>query len=100
MDLHLRKMLIIVAEATLEKPLIRDARDLGALGYTVHDVRGGGMNGVREGAWEADRSIEMKVVCEETVALRIAEHVLQTYGPHYALTVFIADARVFRAHKF
>ena len=73
---HPRTLLVIIAEAALEKSLARDVRRLGAHGYTVYDVRGAGHSGIREGSWEADRSIEMKVICEAEVADRIAAHVL------------------------
>lgn len=63
-------------------------------------MRGGGERDEREAAWEADRSIEMKVVCAETVAERLAAHVLATYAPHYAVTLFTAEVGVFRPQKF
>ena len=100
MQTHARKLLVIIAEAALEKDLVRDARAFGAHGYTLSDVRGGGARGEREAAWEADRSIEMKVICNESVAERLAQHVLATYAPNFALTVFVTDVGVFRPQKF
>jgi nitrogen regulatory protein P-II 2 len=100
MQTHARKMLVIIAEAALEKALIRDARGFGAHGYTIADVRGGGGGGEREARWEADRSIEMKVICDEAVAATLARHVLASYAPNYAVTLFTADVGVFRPQKF
>lgn len=100
MQTHARKLLVIITEAALEKQLIRDARQFGAHGYTIYDVRGGGENGEREAAWDADRMVEMKVICEEAVASRMAAHVLASYAPHYAVTMFTADVGVFRPQKF
>jgi hypothetical protein len=40
MTQHPKKLLVIVAEAALEKALTQLAMDLGAHGYTVYDVRG------------------------------------------------------------
>ena len=100
MQTHARKLLVFIAEAALEKDLVRDARAFGAHGYTLSDVRGGGARGEREAAWEADRSIEMKVICNESVAERLAQHVLATYAPNFALTVFVTDVGVFRPQKF
>jgi nitrogen regulatory protein P-II 2 len=100
MQTHARKLLVIITEAALEKQLIRDARQFGAHGYTIYDVRGGGEKGEREAAWDADRMVEMKVICEEAVANRMAAHVLASYAPHYALTMFTADVGVFRPQKF
>ena len=100
MQAHARKMLVIIGEATLEKHLVRDAREFGAHGYTIGDVRGGGERGDREARWEADRSIEMKVICDEAVAAKLAEHVLAAYASNYAVTLFTADVGVFRPQKF
>ena len=93
-------LLTVVTEAIIERALVADCRRLGALGYTVLDVRGGGLHGDREGNWEADRSIELQVVCTEEVAHRIAEHVLAHYAPNYAMTLYLSDVSVFRAGKF
>lgn len=100
MHTHPRKLLTVITEAAIERVLIADCKQLGALGYTVLDVRGGGSHGHRDGEWEADRSIEMQVVCSDEVAHAIAEHVLAHYAPHYAVSVYLTDAQVFRAQKY
>lgn len=100
MTKHPRKLLVIIAEAVLEKRLVADVRQAGAHGYTVHDVRGGSAHSTREGSWEADRTIEIKVICETPVADAIAAHVLTTYAPNYGLTLFFADVSVLRPEKF
>ena len=100
MQTHARKLLVIICEAALEKALIEDARRLGAAGYTIADVRGGGRSGTREGAWEADRSIEMKLICDAKVAELLAAHVLERYGEHYAVTLYLDDVSVLRPEKF
>jgi len=100
MQTHARKMLVIIGEAALEKSLVRDARSFGAHGYTISDVRGGGERGDREARWEADRSIEMKVICDAAVAAKLAQHVLSAYASNYAVTLFTADVGVFRPQKF
>lgn len=100
MNLHPRKLLVIMAEASLEKRLIADLRREGAHGYTVHDVRGGSAHAVREGYWEADRTIELQVVCDAAVAERLGQHVLTQYAPHYGVTLFLSEVSVFRPEKF
>jgi nitrogen regulatory protein P-II 2 len=100
MHTHPRKLLVVIAEAALEKPLTEDLKRLGAQGFTVHDVRGGGRRGTRAGDWEADRSIELKVIATEAVAQALADHVLAAYCPHYSVTMFLADAGVLRPEKF
>lgn len=97
---HTKTLLVIVTEAVLEKALVRDAKAGGAQGWTVSDVRGGGRSGVREGDWEADRSIELRIICDAEVADRIAEHVLVTYAPHYGLSMTFSEVSVLRPDRY
>ena len=100
MTKHPKTLLVIVAEAALEKNLVRDARQRGAQGWTVCEVHGAGREGVREGDWEADRTIELRVICDEAVADTIAEHVLATYAPHYSVSMYFSAAAVLRPERF
>ena len=97
---HPRKLLTIIGEAAIERSLVSEARRLGALGYTVLDVRGGGVHGDHGGEWDADRSIEVQLICTAEIAERIAEHVLSQYARHYRVAVWLSDVQVFRADKF
>ena len=100
MKTHPRKLLSIIAEAALERQLAADVKRLGAHGYTVIDVRGEGARGKRSADWDAERSIQMEVICDDAVAAAIAEHIHETYFENYAVTVFIADVGVLRPGKF
>ena len=100
MEKHPRTLLVIITEAALEKRLVADSQRLGAQGYTVHDVRGGSRLSTRESLWEADRSIELKLICSPDVAQAMAQHVLATYAPHYTLTLFFANVEVLRPEKY
>lgn len=100
LDKYPRQLLVIIAEAVLEKHLVQDVKRLGAHGYTIFDVRGGGTGGERSGMIEADRTIHMEVVCEEAVADRIAHHVLTVYAPHYSVTMYFAEVKVLRPAKY
>ena len=97
---HPRKLMVIIAEAVLERTLVTEARALGAMGYTVIDVRGGGMHGDHDGEWDADRQIELQLICSPEVAERIAAQVLATYAPNYRVSVYLADVSVFRKDRF
>lgn len=97
---HPRKLLVVIAEAVIERALVADARSLGALGYTVSEVRGGGLHGEQRGEWDADRSIQLQLICAEEVAERIAAHVLERYATHYRVALYLADVQVFRAEKY
>ncbi len=100
MKTHPRKLLIVIAEAALERQLVADVKRLGAHGYTVIDVRGGGARGDRNADWDADRSIQMEVICDDAVAEAIAEHIHLTYFDDYAVSVFITEVGVLRPAKF
>lgn len=97
---HPKTLLVIVAEALLEKKLVADARRLGAQGWTVCDVHGAGIEGVRDGDWEADRTIELKLICDEAVADAVAEYVLQHYAPHYSIAMYFTPVQVLRPERF
>ncbi|MCE2910011.1 MAG: P-II family nitrogen regulator [Betaproteobacteria bacterium] len=100
MKKHGKTMLVINAEGVLEKPLVRDLRERGAQGWTVTEVHGANLEGVREGAWEADRTIEMKIICDEAVADAIAAHVLATYAPHYSVALWFTPVQVLRPERY
>ena len=97
---HQKKLLVIITEAILEKSLILDAKRLGAQGYTVHDVRGGSQYATHEGSWDADKMIEMKIICDEAVADALASHVINQYASHYGVSLFFSDIEVMRPQKF
>lgn len=100
MQTHARKLIVIITEAALEPLLVKDVLKLGAQGYTIADVRGGGRHGPRDADWQADRNIRMEVICDGAVAGAIAAHVRDTYSSHYATTLFFADIGVLRPEKF
>ena len=100
MKKHPKTLLVIVAEAVLEKNLVRDARQLGVQGWTVTEVRSAQLEGLREGAWEADRTIELKLICDTAVADAMATHVLQTYAPNYGVAMYFGDVSVLRPERF
>lgn len=97
---HARTLLVIVAEAALEKPLIREARALGVQGWTVAEVHGRFFEGEREGAWEADRTIELKLLCERATAEALAREVLARYAPNYSVAMYFTPAEVLRPERF
>lgn len=95
-----KKLLVIIGEAALEKFLVRDIKAFGAHGYTIADVRGGGTHGERDAEWEGSRSIRMEIICEETVAEKIAEHIIAHYAKNFSLSLYVSDVGVIRKEKF
>lgn len=100
MKTHSKKLLVVIAEAALERQLVADVKRLGAHGYTVIDVRGGGARGDRGADWDADRSIRMEVICDDAVAGKIADHIHGAYFDNFAVTLFVTEVGVLRAAKF
>lgn len=100
MTKHPKKLLVVITEAMLEKQLVLDLKRLGAHGYTVHEVRGGSAHATHDGSWEADRMIELKIICDESVADAIAEWVIAHYAAHYGVSLYFADVGVVRPQKF
>jgi hypothetical protein len=51
--------------------LIDEITALGALGYTITDVRGRGNHGLRSGNWRKDSNIRLEVVGDQALCDRI-----------------------------
>jgi nitrogen regulatory protein P-II 2 len=100
MKTQARKLLVVIGEAALERLLVDEVRRLGASGYTVSDVRGEGGHGSRDANWEGDRSIELKVICDEGLAQALAGQIIERYARDYSLSLYIGDIEVFRGDKY
>ena len=97
---HPKTLLVIVAEAVLEKALLRDAQERGAQSWTVSEVHGAGREGVREGSWEADRTVEIKVICNPNVADELASHVIEHYAGNYSVAMYFIPVSVLRPDRY
>jgi hypothetical protein len=95
-----KTLLVIVAEAVLERNLVRDAAALGAHAWTATEVHGAAREGLREGQWEADRTVELKLLCDAAVADAIAEHVLARYAAHYSVSMYFSPVQVLRPDRY
>lgn len=100
MEWFTRKLVTVIAESALERALVADVKQMGASGYTISEVRGGGATGERAGDWEGERSIEMRILCDAPLAERLAAHVMQRYSADFSLVLYVIDAQVVRAARF
>lgn len=100
MDLVKRKLVTIITEANLQNILIKDFKTMNFTGYTISEASGEGDRGVRQGDWEQNRNIRIEVVCEESKAHTLIEHLTATYFQDYAMITFISEVEVIRADKF
>ena len=68
--------------------------------WTISEVRGAFPEGERDGDWEANRTIEIKVICEPSVADAIADAVLAKYAQDYSVVMYFSDVSVLRAERY
>lgn len=95
-----RKLISIITEAALESRLLNDLARLGAHGCTVLDARGRGARGARDADWDQSQNVKIEVICDPATADAIAEHCRKTFGPYYAMVLYLSDVDVFRPEKF
>ncbi|MCZ8233901.1 MAG: P-II family nitrogen regulator [Inhella sp.] len=100
MNKHPKTKLTVVAEAALEPRLLAELKRHQAHAWTINEVRGAFPEGERDGDWEADRTIEIKVICDTPVADAIAQAVLSKYAAHYSVVLYFSDVTVLRAERY
>lgn len=91
MKRHARKLLTIVTEAAVESILSKEIDSLGAQGYTITPARGKGRRGARHAEWMPNSNIRVEIVCDETTANALIEHLHVHYYAHYAMIVLCSD---------
>lgn len=100
MKKHSKTKLTVIAEALLEPRLLAELKRHHAHVWTIAEVRGAFPEGARDGDWEADRTIEVRVICDPVVADAIAEAVLAKFAPHYSIVVHFAEVQVLRPERY
>ncbi len=100
MATHVRRLLTVVTEASLERRLVEDLKELGARGWTITEARGQGHRGKRALDWEHGGNIRLEVICDAALADRLVAHLRELYYDHYAMVLFVHDVEVLRPEKF
>ncbi len=100
MEMHIRKVVVVITEALLEKPLVADFKKLGAHGYTITAARGEGSRGTRSVDLDGDQNIRIEIVCDEKISSKLTKHLSENYMPNYAMILYVLDAQVIRPLKF
>ena len=95
-----RKLVTIITEGAIETRICKVLEDLVAHGYAVTNARGSGSRGVRSADWSSSGNVRIEVVCDETVALKIEEHLREHYYENFAMNLFETDVKVLRPEKF
>lgn len=94
-----RKLLTVVAEASLEKRLTKLLTDKGAKGFTVLTGHGTGPKNQRVADLEGGNVIIQCVLAPELVD-GIITLLERDYFPNFACTVWISDVEVMRAERY
>lgn len=100
MEHHTRKLVTVVTEASIEHKLADEFEKLGAHGYTITDARGKGARGVRDASFEFEANVRIEVICDDTVARAIIDHLKEHYFANYAMIWFMSEVEVLRPTKF
>lgn len=92
-------LVTVVAEAVLEKRLLRDLRTLGVSGFTVTPAHGEGSRGSRTGDIEGG-NVRVETIVHPDLAAAILHHVEAHYFEHYAVIVWVSEVGVLRGDKY
>ncbi len=93
-------LLTIITESAIESQIISDFKALNVPGYTICNARGRGNRGKRRGNWTADSNIRIEVVCSETMAQELLQHLEEKYYDNFAMIAFHCPVNVIREQKF
>ncbi len=98
MQLHTLKKVTIVIEDNLRQSLVKKICELGATGYTCHEVQGFGSRGARSDPFA--NNVEIEVVCAEPVANAILTFVAHNYFENHACIAWLMDVQVVRGSRY
>ncbi len=97
---HTKTQLKIVAEAALEPRLVAELKRHHAHVWTINEVHGAFPEGERDGSFDLDRTIELRVICEPAVADAIAETLMARFAANYGLVVHFGEVQVLRPERY
>jgi nitrogen regulatory protein P-II 2 len=98
MQLHTLKKVTIVIEDTLKNQVVKKICELGATGYTCHEVQGFGNRGSRSDPFTSNN--EITVICQDSVANSILKHVADNYFENHACIAWLSDVQVVRGARY
>lgn len=98
MQLHPLKKLTIITESTIRPMILKKICELGATGYTCHEVQGFGSRGTRSDQFTSN--IEIQVICPESVANAILTYVSHHLFDNYACLAWVSDVQVVRGARY
>ena len=100
MNIHHKKLVTVVTEAVIEREITHELDAMRVPGYTITNARGKGRRGDRIADWEHGANIRIEIVCDDQLALEVAERLQNQYYNDYAMVLYISDVDVLRPQKF
>ena len=94
------KLLTVIVEAALERPVVEELERAGVSGFTAVEARGVGDRGQRLGDWDQNRNLRIETICDQKTASALAERFLDRWGRNYAIVLWLHDVDVLRSSKF
>ena len=98
MQLHTLKKVTIITEDALKNQLLKKICELGATGYTCHEVQGYGSRGTRSDQFASN--IEVQVICEDSVAEAILTYVSHHFFENHACIAWTSEVQVVRGSRY
>lgn len=92
-------LLTIIAEEVLTTMLEKEIEALGAKGYTISNVSGKGLSGVRDNQWEGE-NVKIETIVSEAACTAILAHLQKKYFDRYAIIAFHHPVSVLRTQHF
>lgn len=92
-------LLTIIIEETLAPVVEKEIVGLGAKGYTLSNVTGKGLTGLRDNPWEGE-NIKIETIVSEDNCKIILRHLQRKYFDKYAIIAFHHPVNVLRTDHF
>ena len=95
--LPLKKVTVIIEDA-IKNQLVKKILEMGATGFTSHEVQGHGSRGLRSDPFA--NNVEIGVICNEPMAEAILKYVADHYLENHACIAWVDDVKVVRGDRY
>lgn len=92
-------LLTIIVEESLAAIIEKEIGELGAKGYTLSNVSGKGLTGLRDNPWEGE-NIKIETIVSDDNCKNILRHLQRKYFDKYAIIAFHHPVNVIRTAHF
>lgn len=92
-------LLTIIVEESLAAIIEKEIVELGAKGYTLSNVSGKGLTGLRDNPWEGE-NIKIETIVSDDNCKNILRHLQRKYFDKYAIIAFYHPVNVIRTAHF